>query len=617
MKIVTASIEHPRDIRRNPEDTIIVELIEEWYHTAVHVGDPFHIIDCQDFELSNTTELEEVELPCANTTRKGLFKSYNPLVLQVNNTHGVLIVFPDIYISPTKVAESCSCLRRSVLSERFKSFGMSSTVAVLGKLRHSFIERFTDRSLARVNIIGDDHLKLTEASLLQYWTNSPNLVQELIEESVRENMEELYAIKISDEEIKRDLQSLLQPIVKWIVVAVREGFLALAQQQSVDVHATQSSLARVSSCWMQGLSGIEETIQSSLLGIKGQVDMIAGGKLLHIPPGTGVDSSIADSLVPLEVKTGRWKVSTAIAHRAQIILYILLLNIRRRSLSNLLFSDGVPQNKTMESQFGLLLYIGDNEAKVDFVKPSWTDFRALLLSRNNLAARIHQSIAPTTADQPNASSNKLPPLIKSEFDCKYCYNASECLAMHAAIEDGTADSSGIPQQFQYVLKGISARHLQYLKHWDSLIDLELIATESNARNLWSQSGISREMSGQKCLSSLELDAAAMVSKDANTMEIKLKRCSDSAGGMKWISLLQELNKMQVMAGDRMLISLEKVSASASVGVTPSGSSRSSAGTPVEPMIQAINSNICSGTIQEIQADYICIAVNHGARAIRE
>lgn len=58
----------------------------------------------------------------------------------VDGDSGLFIVHPDILIAPTKISESISCARRGVISERVKSFGESSEAAVMGCLKHSFME---------------------------------------------------------------------------------------------------------------------------------------------------------------------------------------------------------------------------------------------------------------------------------------------------------------------------------------------------------------------------------------------------------------------------------------------------------------------------------------------
>ena len=58
----------------------------------------------------------------------------------VDNERGLFVLHPDLLISPTKIAEAIGCVRRGVISERVKSLGGFNKAAVLGNLRHSFIE---------------------------------------------------------------------------------------------------------------------------------------------------------------------------------------------------------------------------------------------------------------------------------------------------------------------------------------------------------------------------------------------------------------------------------------------------------------------------------------------
>lgn len=61
----------------------------------------------------------------------------------INDDKNLLIVHPDYLVSPTKVADSCICPRRGVLSERVRSLGGNSATsyaAVIGNLKHTFVE---------------------------------------------------------------------------------------------------------------------------------------------------------------------------------------------------------------------------------------------------------------------------------------------------------------------------------------------------------------------------------------------------------------------------------------------------------------------------------------------
>lgn len=58
--------------------------------------------------------------------------------LEIDENQGLVILHPDCLISPTRIAEACDCMRKSVLAHRQMS--VLSPAAVLGSLRHSFIE---------------------------------------------------------------------------------------------------------------------------------------------------------------------------------------------------------------------------------------------------------------------------------------------------------------------------------------------------------------------------------------------------------------------------------------------------------------------------------------------
>ena len=68
----------------------------------------------------------------------------------VDNDQGLLIVHPDVLISPTKVAEAIGCNRRGVLSDRIRSFGGTNEAAVMGNLKHLFIETAVEMCLDRL-----------------------------------------------------------------------------------------------------------------------------------------------------------------------------------------------------------------------------------------------------------------------------------------------------------------------------------------------------------------------------------------------------------------------------------------------------------------------------------
>ena len=79
-------------------------------------------------------------------------------------------------------------------------------------------------------------------------------------------------------------------------------------------------------------------------------------------------------------------------------------------------------------------------------------------------------------------SHALPPLQRNK-SCEWCFKASECLTYHRSAEKGTEASSGVPDLFRHLTRGITDRHAAYFLHWDNLIDLEAQAESSLSRRL--------------------------------------------------------------------------------------------------------------------------------------
>ena len=68
-------------------------------------------------------------------------KNEDQKCIRINSHRGLIIVFPDIFISPTKIADACSCMRRAVISTHIRGLTCKPNVSgTLGNLKHQFIE---------------------------------------------------------------------------------------------------------------------------------------------------------------------------------------------------------------------------------------------------------------------------------------------------------------------------------------------------------------------------------------------------------------------------------------------------------------------------------------------
>jgi DNA replication ATP-dependent helicase Dna2 len=297
------------------------------YDTDIEKDDLFQVLDI------GQAHLEASSVPSCQSPVKtqSVFKklSTTETYLLVNDQQGLLILCPDVLISPTKVADACSCTRRGVLSDRIRSFGSSAPSAVMGKVRHTFIESLTEKVLSIINELESD--QYSEAVIVERFP--PSEMNKLIEETISLHVEELFCIQMTDSDVKSDLLKVIIPTLNWITIATKQGTLQLLKQHMIVPGMVPNDVFQHSSSYSIESVRIEETIHSPLLGIKGQIDLIAGGKLLPVAPLANLPAFY--SSIPIEFKTGRWKASTASQHRAQVILYLLLMTLRKFTLQGL------------------------------------------------------------------------------------------------------------------------------------------------------------------------------------------------------------------------------------------------------------------------------------------
>ena len=180
------------------------------------------------------------------------------------------------------------------------------------------------------------------------------------------------------------------------------------------------SLSEFSELSLEEVLGTEETVWCPPLGIKGQIDLVVKARILSnsVSPSSNINKKYNKSVImPLELKTG--KASMQIAHRAQVMLYVLMLFLREHSASDLTSEEnsapekytsgsGNPSERTCSviklegpdptrsmqlcpSTRGLLLYLNRDGTKCETITPKWQEICSLVISRNDLAGHIKQS----------------------------------------------------------------------------------------------------------------------------------------------------------------------------------------------------------------------------------
>lgn len=290
---------------------------------------------------------------------------------------------------------------------------------------------------------------------------------------------------------------------------------------------------------MHKILATEEMMWSIKWGLKGATDASVEATFMSNP--LGYQSTRADKVVvPLELKTGS-KVYAGVEHQGQVILYTLLLNERYRQ----------------KCQDGLLMYVPGIET--NRISAMATHIRGLLIARNKFAS----SMAKVKAMGSSTSSQVFPPMIRSRRDCERCFQLDECVLHHAAVENGTSDSSGLDELFTNKMSHLSESDLSYFKRWNRMIDLEQQHAEKNLRALWLQVGWKREqdLGNNTCIASLKLvsDEPTFSERGVSRMlrfQRDLRRSAQSVAqrSLPMLSLLE----LGFRADDRIILSAESL-----------------------------------------------------------
>jgi hypothetical protein len=257
----------------------------------------------------------------------------------------------------------------------------------------------------------------------------------------------------------------------------------------------------------------------------------------------------------------------------------------------------------------VILYISPEELKLDLISPSWTEMRALIFSRNQLAGFIRNA---NTGTGTTTSASPLPPLLQDAHECQYCYQAAECVAHHAVLEGGTARSSGMPELYSYVLKGVTPAQLRYYKHWDDLINLEQIATQSAGSVLCAESE-------EKSLSGLTLLSCE---KQGEAYMLTLQRAANESDPVatsrnRTVQGLSVDDRVQLSVGAR---SVATATLNNTTGKYPAGTDIEDIGLSRfrshSQAVMATEMNLCTGTVSAVTDAEVQVLLTEDPRRLR-
>ncbi|KAG0333074.1 Tripartite DNA replication factor [Podila horticola] len=257
----------------------------------------------------------------------------------IDNANGFIIVKPDNLISTSILADSFTCIRKSIIESRIiKPYDLTLPL-IHGNVLHELFQQclrtndFSTRTMeSRIDGLVEDHLK------------------------------ELCLINESVDVARNALREQIPSCQIWANRFLRP---TPASDGVVTEHLSQNTDSRCLS--INKILDIEENIWSPTFGLKGKIDatvqvVLRGGR-----------NDGATLTVPLELKTG--KKSKVMSHRAQTMLYTLLMTDRY----------------DVDVRWGLLFYMKTGE----FIRVSALrdEIRTIMIHRNKLALYEEQKQA--------------------------------------------------------------------------------------------------------------------------------------------------------------------------------------------------------------------------------
>lgn len=292
------------------DNVITIRLCGQWYGVEVNTGDTFHVIllGKLDLELGQSTT----------------FEWNGQSMIEINDEQGLFVIHPDSLLSPTRIAESCACIRRGVISERIRLFGEHSSAAALGNVKHSFIEALISNTASSFRLDGRSNETLDISAIGNNSGFNRNMTgvmpllednlastksDDIIKQVLAKHAEELYAVGVKDGDVKRELSLCIGPLKNWLYAFSSSGINLSKDEQD---HVLQKSLI------LKSVNSIEDTIWSPVLGIKGQLDATVTCMESFMSEGFLSDSFNLLVEMPLEIKTGKRRPMTSLAHRAQV-----------------------------------------------------------------------------------------------------------------------------------------------------------------------------------------------------------------------------------------------------------------------------------------------------------
>ena len=369
----------------------------------------------------------------------------------------LLILFPSYLISATVIGGSRQCVRQTVLQQQIhQTWGDANEAATVGTIMHELAER----------------------AILSAAGRNPEPMEVTVERTIKASAQAIFEIDYTEKQLKQKIDDTIPGVQTWahklaalsrvtkLPRATPGGnpLVRMNRKAAIDKLRNRCTMG-VEADGLRGIHGIlqvdevvdiEELIWAPKLGLKGILDGVASAVLRK--PGEDLPTP---SVVPLELKTGKWR---DLSHEAQVALYTLMMGERYGTMS----------------PFGILHYTeGGGEGDSKIVQPTQTDLAYLMCMRNRLAACLRptpeaaaKQYVPVSAHGKARLGNGTLPKMQPNSWCERCFARDDCFTMHRALEGGNGVTSELGDLFETATSHLNKKYEDTLRHWLHLIDLE-------------------------------------------------------------------------------------------------------------------------------------------------
>ncbi|KAJ3500973.1 hypothetical protein NLJ89_g9551 [Agrocybe chaxingu] len=439
-------------------ERVDVYLYDDWFSTDIRIDDVFNV-------------LGTFSAPCSSS-------SQGPTrCISITAQENLLILHPDLLLTATALSNAPQCRRKPLLSTLVRSTSDITPALVWGSMLHEVMQRCLQE---------------------QKWDEA--FIDKCIDQAVLGGLGELVKLGVSEQiarvEVKDRSKGLRLFADKYLAETPKpEAALTNTRSTARD---TPSLLA------ITKLLDVEEEIWSPTYGLKGKLDATVQGIISDPPTSSPYSKSSLSATIPrastntplpLELKTGR--ASAGMEHRAQTMLYSLLLSERYGA----------------DVQDGLLFY---TQSEIGEVLAAYM-WRRIRNAKGKMKEEMEIDIEDKTRAAMEDEEPFLPPPIDDERACKWCYVQDVCMLFRKTHPNHSVNTKNKLKKMKYdppippfladifdeKTGHLSSSQVEFFRKWERLLALEEKDLVRFKRELWTFGADERERRG-RCFAGMVL-----------------------------------------------------------------------------------------------------------------